>query len=305
MKTTMKYFLYALLSLAPFSQLSAQTEYMVVQAKDGTKTRTAVENVEKVYFSNIDPTGKLELTSAKVSGYYSPNNFTIDFGGANNTALTLDTYSSENCRITLLPGEYTIAGKSGNYIDLSYSSFSPEGTSKTMTGGTVKVEKTDANVYSIAMDITCGEETVSAFYEGMIDGCGYFKADLSSAKLISTNDDTAGLYALKVNDKDWKCEATFYLYADPASTELPVGTYTLSDTKGVNTLGVTSSVDDYKFSNRLAYNFTTGTDADKSKGTVTVSKNAEGNYVIDVDLVSGTGIVYDMNFTGTITDGRN
>lgn len=304
MKKT-KYIICALLSLASFSQLSAQTDYMVVQTKDGTKTRTAVENVEKVYFSNVDPTGKIELTSASVDGYYSPNNFTMAFKGSNGTTLTLDTYSSENSKIALLPGEYTIGASSGNYIDTYYSGFFPDGVSKTMTGGTMKVEKTDGNFYSITMDITTADGTTSAFYEGMIDGCGYFTVDLSSAKLISTNDDTAGLYAVKVNDKDWKCEATFYLYADPTSTELPEGTYTLSDTKGVNTLGVTSSVDDYKFSNRLAYNFSTGTDADKSKGTVVVSKDAEGNYVLDIDLVSGTGIVYDLNFTGSITDGRN
>ncbi|MDO4163622.1 MAG: hypothetical protein Q4D56_04440 [Bacteroides sp.] len=281
------------------SGLKSATEYSVYVAVEGDGGQVLSDPVVMTTETAI-----VELTSATIDGYYSPDNYTLIFS---NDAydLTLDFYTGSSTPY-LLAGTYNVVGSSAMQIDPSYSSLKDKVASSNITikSGTVEIQIAEGegfseNTYTILANLTVGEgETFVASYTGQIANMTRLDFTLAAAKrIILNNTIVPGEYAIRVNDANYNVEARFDFYADASTSELPAGTYTLSSDKTANSLGVASYLSAYSSIRRFDMSSSFG----GGSGTVVVTKN--GNvYTFDIQMIAPSGLKYVGTYTGEISN---
>lgn len=281
------------------SDLEHNTDYVIVVAAEGEggQVVSAPLNVTtKQKVINIEFT-EGSLKTGK------DNNFYLRF--ANSTyELKVDFYTKNDSKY-LMPGTYALAGMKEmecdkNYTDLITLAVGPD--SKVLfTEGTIEVAIIEGtNTYEVKVNMTTATgELLTAHYKGEIMGMTVvedteYKFTLNAAKRTKPNNWIPGEYYLKMNDAAWNVEMTLEFYADPATTELPVGTYALNSSKAPNTIGVASNIDAYD-KRTFTTNFEDGS------GTIEVTK-ADKKYTFKINLVNSKGLKYTGSFTGEISN---
>ena len=276
------------------TDLAPETEYVIVAAASDGKKAVLSESITMTTLEK----GAVAIAFDTASAGVYTGNATLVFTEATDTyQLSLDFYYDSSSRV-LPAGTYTIgSGSAPGMVDnnpsYTFLWLKKEGeTPLPIASGTVTVAIDENNAYDIAAVLVTDQGEFTATYKGDIEGISFvYDITSSAAKRIEPNNELPGEYYLKLNDADWKFEMVLDLYADPTSTTLPAGTYTVGADKTPGTVGPASCIDIYSpYSNDRF-----------SEGTVVVTK--EGNtYTLDMNLVGESGLEFSGTFTGEIAD---
>ncbi|MDE5637068.1 MAG: hypothetical protein K2I43_03475, partial [Alistipes sp.] len=241
------------------------------------------------------PATEMVMQSAEATMYggYTAKNASLKLYKGDDK-LELDIYYDINAKY-LPAGKYTIgSGSTAGMIDNSptYTYFWHNGTKLSLTSGTVEVAIVDG-LYDIVAEFPTDEGDYKLTYKGAVDGFAlYYDLAATAAKRLEVNDEVPGEYYIKLNDTDWKFELALDIFADPQSTTLPEGTYTVGTGTNPGTIGPASGIDIYKpFSAHERF----------ATGTVTVTK-AGDVYTLDMNLSDESGYEMKGSFTGKIAD---
>ncbi|MDE5638011.1 MAG: hypothetical protein K2I43_08380, partial [Alistipes sp.] len=244
------------------ADLTPETEYVIVAAASDGKTAVLSEQLTMTTLEK----GAIVFQSA-VAGVFS-GNATVTFTEESEThQLSLDFYYDRDAK-WLPAGTYTIGsgyteGMVDNDPSYTYFWLRKEDKVLALASGTVTVSLDENHVYDIAAEFTTDEGTFKSLFKGEIDGFSFsYDFTATSAKRIEVNDEIPGEYYLKLNDSNWGYELTLDLFADPASTVLPEGTYTVGTDKTPGTVGPASCIDIYQPSSQERF----------AAGTVTVAR---------------------------------
>lgn len=235
----------------------------------------------------------MESADARLYGGYTARNATLKLYKGEDV-LELDIYYDINAKY-LPAGTYTIgSGSSAGMIDNSpsYTSFTYNGTKLSLTSGTVEIAIIDG-LYDIVAEFPTDAGQFRLTYKGAVDGFAmYYDLSATSARRVEVNNEVAGEYYIRLNDTNWKFELALDIFADPASSTLPEGTYTVSAGTDPGSIGPASGIDIYQpFNAQLRF----------ATGTVVVTK-AGDVYTFDMNLADADGYELKGQFTGTITD---
>lgn len=278
-------------------ELMPNTKYVVYAAVEG--------RAGQMLSSPLNVTTKQKVINIEfTSGYKKSgtgNNFYIGFANSD-YELKIDAYTKADAKY-LMPGTYKIGANKEMECDIQYTDLTPSttGTKSKFTEGSIEVTIVEGtNTYEVKMNLTLETgELVVAHYKGEIMGVTVieeteYKFTLNAAKRSKPNNMIPGEYYIKMNDTAWNVEMTLEFYADPATTELPVGTYTLSASREPNTLGAASNIDVFD-KRTFTTRFEDGT------GTIEVTK-ADKKYTFKINLVNSKGLKYTGSFTGDISN---
>ncbi len=273
--------------------LEPETEYVIVAAASDGKT--AVLSGETV-MTTLEKSA-IGFKNANAEVYYG--NALITFTEESETyQLSLDFYYETDAR-WLPAGTYAFSNTylSGGCVsnDPEYTMFRllKDGKALPISDGTVTVELDENNIYTVAADFTTSEGKFKAVFTGVIEGF-YFSYDFTatSVKHIETDSDLPGEFYLILSDDDRNYELILDLFADAASTNLPVGTYTVSADNKAGSVGPKSNIDIfYPYSSQETF----------ASGTVEVRK-AGAVYTFDIRLANADGFGINGTFTGGITE---
>lgn len=227
---------------------------------------------------------------------YSGGNVTLNFTTSKDPqlALALDCYCDANATY-LQTGEYVVGGSARPYIDSdpTYTHYTYDGKNTGIKSGKMKVSR-EGLVYTIEFDLILADDTpYKGSYTGELNAFSpLVEKTLSAAKYVDRRDpNKPGNFYVRFNDADYKCEATFDIFAAASAKTLPAGTYTYATTGAAGTFGSNSVVEMYQPSS---------TNKMKEGSTIEVALN-EGVYTISMNLLFEDGRICKLTFNGQIS----
>lgn len=300
--------LYTLASALAFGATALMAQTMIVVDKSDNQYRFGVDRIAQITFEEaVEPAVEVKPTFISP---YGGGNVNFVFQDANGgTMISLDFYGTTEATY-LEAGTYNVDPSNAPFtIDPAYSNFyptgGPEGGSEAIASGKMIVEDNEG-VYTFNIDLTTAAGTeIKAHYEGTLDSYTSHPAEItvkevtmSACKYGSKNEMAAGEYYLKLNDANWNYEMTLDLFADPASTFLPAGTYTLTRSTD-QTIGSMS----YQGSSIDIYDTEIPSD-DRgnvrfSEATLTVTKSGD-TYSLLLEATLMNELQYKITYTGEI-----
>lgn len=267
--------------------------YVAVEGRAGQVLSAPLEVTTKQKVMNLEFT---ESSVKSVSG----NNYYLRF--ANNTyELKVDFYTTSGAKY-LMPGIYKLDGMKEMECAKQYTDLTKDGAeSKSLfNAGDIEVAIVEGNTYEIKINLTLESgELVTGYYKGEILGMvvvevveDTYKFTANVAERKKPNNMIPGEYYIAMNDNNWNFEMTLEFYANPTTTELPVGTYTLNSNREANTVGTESHINVYGEKRDFTSHF-------DGSGTIEVTK-ADNKYTFKMNLTNSKGQKYIGDFTGEI-----
>lgn len=255
-------------------QLISATEYNIYAlaiGKDGD------EALGKASFKTVSPVPSVQMTL---------------YGVTENTAtVTIAPVNAQKCSWICLPAtepapETANILTEGQEVDCSQD-FSVVNITELIPSTAYKlyvaVEAYENTAMEI-LDFTTEEEVI-------IEG---FEATFSACKdMISEG----GRHYLKLNDSNWNFEVSLDVYADPSSSHLPAGTYTVQE-------GTVAPVLSKDYSSISIYNMEGQGSFKLDSGELIVEKTGD-SYVLTLNVMLDSGKAFHGEFEGTLVEEAN
>lgn len=299
--------LYTLATALAFGATALMAQTMIVVDKSDNQYRFGVDRIAQITFEEaVDPV--VEVTPTYISPYGGGNVNFVFQDAEGGYMIDLDFYGTAEASY-LEAGTYNVDPSNQPFtIDPAYSKFYPAGPdngSEAIASGKMAVEDNEG-VYTINIELTTDNGTeIKAHYEGELSTYTSHPIEIkvkevtmTACKYSEKNEMEAGEYYLKLNDASWNYEMTLDLFADPVSTSLPEGTYTLvrSTDHAVGSMSYQGSSIDI---------FDTDITSDKrgnvrfSEATLTVTKSGD-TYSLLLEATLMNELQYKITYNGEI-----
>ncbi|MDE7411757.1 MAG: hypothetical protein K2M94_06935 [Paramuribaculum sp.] len=281
------------------ANLKSNTKYTIVAAASKGTTTVLSKQVSMLTIS-IDAI-VMEGCQVVLSGGWGsePRDAGLTFwiGDAPDSFLTIPVLFDNQYRY-LPAGTYPVndsgeAGTANNANTSDITIFYYNGAEYAITDGTMNIELKD-EVYNIDFEFNTEDDSFRVIYKGKIEGMAFFfdLSTLSTARRTRVKGEADGEYSINFLDNELTTSLTLDFFADPTSTTLPAGTYTVSTGTTPNSIGPASEL---SITNpKSTYTFATG--------TVVVTKSNDDIYTFDINLADATGYEYKGKFTGKIAN---